>query len=76
MGFANVRSENIVRSNNHRKNYKIEKLHSYMAYYCIIATTTKWDHVQGCHSFLKKFFLGYLGEFRSFFDENLGDFIG
>ena len=45
MGFANVRSENTVRSSNHRLNYKIENLHTDVAYCCIIATTTKLDHV-------------------------------
>ena len=45
MGFANVRSENTVMSNNNRWNYKIENLHTVVAYCCIIATTRKWDHV-------------------------------
>ena len=41
----NVRSENTVRSSNHKLNYKIENLHADAAYCCIIATTTKLDHV-------------------------------
>ena len=45
MGFANVRSENTVMSNNNRKNYKIENLHTDVAYCCIIARTRKWDHM-------------------------------
>ena len=45
MGFANVRTENTVMSNNNRRNYKIENLHTVVAYCCIIATTRKWDHV-------------------------------
>ena len=38
MGFANVRSEDIVRSNNYRQNYKPENLHTDVAYSCIITT--------------------------------------
>ena len=45
MGFANVRTENTAMSNNNRWNYKIENLHTVVAYCCIIATTRKWDHV-------------------------------
>ena len=44
MGFANVRSESIVESHNHRWNYKIENFNTYVVYCCIIATTTKWDY--------------------------------
>ena len=34
-----------MRTSNHRYNYKIENSHTDVAYCCIIATTTKWDHV-------------------------------
>ena len=44
MGFVNVRSENIVMSNNNRQNCQIEKLHTDVAYCCVIATR-KLDHV-------------------------------
>ena len=57
MGFANMRSENIVKSNNHRLNYKIENLHTDVAYWCIIATTAKWDHVSLFLESKKKFLI-------------------
>ena len=43
-GFANVRSGNIVRNNNHRWNYKIENPHTDVAYCCINSRIM-------CHSF-------------------------
>ena len=45
MGFANVRRKNFLRSNNHRQNYKIENLHTDVAYCYLIATRTKRGHV-------------------------------
>ena len=45
MDFANERSESIVWGHNHRQNYKIEKLHTYVTYCCITATRTKYDNV-------------------------------
>ena len=57
MGFANMRNENIVKSSNHRLNCKIENLHTDVAYWCIIATTTKWDHVSLFLESKKKFLI-------------------
>ena len=44
MGLGKVRSENTVMNNN-RKNYRIENLHTDVAYCCIIAAKRKWDHM-------------------------------
>ena len=45
MGFAKVKGEKTVMSNNDRCNYEIESLHSDVAYCCIIATTKTRGHV-------------------------------
>ena len=57
MGFANVRSGNIVRSSNHRWNYKIKNSDTDVAYCCISATTTKWDQVSLFLESNKKFLI-------------------
>ena len=44
MGFANMRSGNVVESSNHRKKHRIGHSNTDAAYGCINATT-EWDHV-------------------------------